>query len=438
MNAINNLREAENARANRFRELGGEKFAEIAAERAFTPEERKQYEDFDLAMREHDIRIDALARQVESDQRAADFSSGITGRRAANQGAEWRNLDTGEAAAIGREDSIRSHGVFDRAVEGNTTAEANYGTFGAMARALATGGTGSAIVPTAWSAQLIDLARSKAAVTQANATVIPMDAKTVNIGRQTGDPSAAFRAEGSAITASDPSFDSVTLTAKTLSASVVTSEEFWQDAPNADQVVTNALAAEMAAKIDLVALYGGITTGAGAINLPSPNPNPRGILADLSANRAANVLGGGAANGTTPTVAAGLWNEVLDAYFTVKDGNEDPSALIWSSKLARPYAKAVDTTGQPVGIPAEISNLPRLAVNKIPTYTKGTNTTATDLFAGNFAQLLIGQRLQITIRPLDQLYAGTGQIGVVASWRGDVALARLSAFSVYRALTGAA
>jgi hypothetical protein len=96
--------------------------------------------------------------------------------------------------------------------------------------------------------------------------------------------------------------------------------------------------------IDLVALYGGITAGAGSINLPSPTPNARGILADLSANRPANILGGSAADGTTPTVASGLWNEVLDTYFTVKDDNEDPTALIWSSKLARPYAKAVYTT----------------------------------------------------------------------------------------------
>jgi HK97 family phage major capsid protein len=77
-------------------------------------------------------------------------------------------------------------------------------------------------------------------------------------------------------------------------------------------------------------------------------------------------------------------------------------------------------------------------VNKTPTYTKCTNATATDLFVANFRQLLIGQRLQITLRPLEELYAGTGQIGVVASWRGDVALARPSAFAVHRALKGAA
>ncbi len=439
MTAIAHLHEVERARAARFQELGGHNLAEIARTREFTTEENNQFDTIEREMRQWDARVDTLARQAETEERASSFAANLIdgNRHTPRASSEWRNLDSGERAALDPGESIRSHPVFERATAGNSRAESNYGSLGEMIRALATGGTGSAIVPTAWSANLIDLARSQSAVAMANATIVPMDAKTVTIGRQTGDPSAAFRAEGSVIGASDPTFDSVTLSAKTLSALVVASVEFWQDAPNANQVVERALAAQMGAQVDLVALYGGVTSGAGAINLPSPNPNPRGVLADLSANKPANILGGAAADGTTPTVASGLWNEVLDAYFTVKDGNEDPSALVWSSKLARPYAKAVDTTGQPVAIPSEISDLPRLAVNRIPTYTKGTNTTATDLFVGNFAQLLIGQRMQITLRPLDQLYAGTGQIGVVATWRGDVALARPSAFSVYRALRGA-
>lgn len=419
-------------------EAEGKPLADIAGERALTNDERTQFEKVQRDFDAQEDRIALLVQQRDIEQRAIDFAVDLFSGRDNNKAtAEWRNIDTGEAASIGRDESIRSHGVFERAGESNAAAEANYGELGEMVRALATGGAGSALVPTAWSGNLIDLARTKSAIAQANATIIPMEAKTVNIGRQTGDPSAAFRTEGSAITASDPSFDSVTLSAKSLSAIIVSSEEFWQDAPNANTIVVNALAQRMAEQIDLVALYGGITAGAGAINLPTP-PNPRGILAALSANRPGNILGAAAANGTTPNATAGLWNEVLDTYFAVKDGNEDPSALLWSSKLARPYAKAVDTTGQPVRVPDEISSLPRLGVNKIPTYTKGTSTTATDLFVGNFAQLLIGQRLQITIRPLGELYAGTGQVGVVASWRGDVALARESAFAVYRGLNGAA
>lgn len=439
MTAIAHLREVEKGRAARFQELGGHTLAEIARTREFTTEENNQFDTIEREMRQWDARVDTLARQAETEERASAFAASLMdgNRQAPRASSEWRNLDSGERAALDPGESIRSHPVFERATVGNSRAESDYGSLGEMIRALATGGTGSAIVPTAWSANLIDLARSQSAVAMANATIVPMDAKTVTIGRQTGDPSAAFRAEGSAIGASDPTFDSVTLSAKTLSALVVASEEFWQDAPNANQVIEQSLAAQMGAQVDLVALFGGVTSGAGSINLPAPNPNPRGILAELSANRPANVLGGAAADGTIPSVTSGLWNEVLDAYFTVKDGNEQPSALVWSSRLARPYAKAVDTTGQPVGIPAEIAALPRLAVNKIPSYTKGASTTATDLFMGNFSQLLIGQRLQISIRPLDQLYAGTGQLGVVASWRGDIALARTAAFSVYRALRGA-
>ncbi|WP_314456387.1 phage major capsid protein [uncultured Microbacterium sp.] len=442
MTTINHLRDAENARAKHFRELGGEGLAAIAANRAFTPEERQQYQDVELAMREHDIRIDALSRQLDADQRAADFGADILGGgdRNASKESEWRNLATGERAALEPGESIRNHPAFERAQgtgDAASAAEANYGTLGAMIRALAVGGTGSALVPTTWAGQLIDLARSESVVAQAKATIVPMDAGTVKIGRQTGDPTAAFRAEGTAITPSDPTFDSVTLEAKTMSAIVTASIEWWQDTPGADALVTNALAQAIGAKLDQVALYGGTTAGAGAINLPTP-PNPRGILAALLALRAANVLGTGPANGTTPSVASGYWNEILDAVYTVRDANEAPTAVVWSSKLERQYARAVDTTGQPLGVPAALADVPRLRVNSVPSYTKGTLNTATDAFVGDFRQLLIGQRLGITLQPLPELYAAEGKYGVLATWRGDVALARTGAFSVYRSLAGAA
>ena len=65
-------------------------------------------------------------------------------------------------------------------------------------------------------------------------------------------------------------------------------------------------------------------------------------------------------------------------------------------------------------------------------------TTATDLFVGDFTQLLIGQRLGLTIQVLTERYAEFGQIGMVAHWRGDIAPARSTAFAVFRALNGAA
>src|SRR3954453_1890446 len=95
--------------------------------------------------------------------------------------------------------------------------------------------SGSAVVPTVWAADIIDRARNYAAVLQAGAPIVPMDAKTVQIGRLTTDPPAAFRTEGSTVTASDPVFDKMTLDSKTLSVLVVGSLGWFMDADNFDR-----------------------------------------------------------------------------------------------------------------------------------------------------------------------------------------------------------
>lgn len=419
-------------------ERDGAPIAQLAETRNLTAEESARFESANAEFDAYGERIKALEASLEQD-RALDGLGFLADAKADKRAEVWRNIDTGEAAALRKGESIAKHPAYERATnaESGDHALANYGTLGAMVRALATGGTGSALVPTLWSGELIDLAREASAIGRAGATIIPMDGKTIQIGRKTGNPSAAFRAENNGPTASDPTFDSVTLTARTMQAIVVGSIEFFQDAPNADQLVMQALAEAMADKLDLVALYGGITTGSGSINLPT-EPNPRGVLAALTATKPANVLGASATDGTTPSVASGYWSEVLDAVFTVIDGNETPNALLRSGKLARQYAKAVDTTGQPLRTPEALSSVQQLMVNAIPSYTKGELETATDLFVGDWEQLLIGQRLGMEIKPLPELYQGSGQVGVMATWRGDVQLARSSAFSVYRSLAGAA
>jgi HK97 family phage major capsid protein len=345
-------------------------------------------------------------------------------------------VNDGRLATVERGASVRSHPVVaerigsdrDQAIIGQ------HGSLGQMVRAMTTT-SGSAIVPTTWSADVVDRARNMAAVLKAGAEIVPMDSKIVQVGRLTGDPTAAFRAEGSTITASDPTFDNVTLTANTMSCLVVGSLEWFQDADNADEIVTNAIAQAFAQQLDLVALYGSITSGAGTINLASP-PNPRGVLGALNAVATSSVLGG-AANGTVQT-ATSYFNELLDTIFTVRDFNETPNAMIGNSKLARQYAKAYDTTGQPLAWPSQADGIPLYISNQVPSYTQGTMTSrATDLFVGDWTQLLIGQRMDFTIQTLTERYAENGQVGIVAHWRGDVQPARPRAFAVYKALQGA-
>lgn len=413
----------------------GPRLADVAMTRDFTKAETIEFEAAERTVAGFNLRIKALEDVAQREEQVAEFTTGFrSDQSGVDTETRWINTDTGRPAALRSGDAFLSHEAARSREDAGDAALSQFGNVGDMVRALATAGTGSQIVPTTWSGNLIDLARSKSAVAQAGATIIPMNAKTVNIGRLTGDPTATFRAEGSSVTASDPTFDNVTLSAKTQSALVTGSLEWFQDADNADAVVSDAIANAIAQNLDLNALYGGIVAGAGALNLPTP-PNPRGILAALNALRPANVLGA-ATNGTTQSTAS-YWGELIDLIYTVRDGNEEPNALIWSSKLGRGYSKAVDTTGQPLQMPADIASIKRLTVNKVPSYTQGNMTTATDAFAGDFSQLLIGQRLGLTLQVLTERFADTGTIGIVAHWRGDVQPARPSAFAVYRGLKGA-
>ncbi|MDP9692703.1 UNVERIFIED_ORG: HK97 family phage major capsid protein [Arthrobacter globiformis] len=408
--------------------------------RNLTPEEQRAFDDLNEAM---DSSADMLRKleKAEAGEQAASAALRAIGFSGPDSGGEEPRAGEfvyerdGARAGVRKGESFRNHpAVAGYQAPNDGAAEAQYGNLGEMVRALSVSG-GSAIVPTIWSGQLIDLARNKSAVLQAGATLVPMDAGTVKIGRLTGDPTAAFRAEGSAITPSDPTFDNVTLDAKTMSTLVVGSLEWFQDANNADQIVKDAISKGMALKLDQVALYGGTTSGAGSINLPTP-PNPRGVLAALQATLAGNVLGG-AANGTTQTTGS-FYGEVLDTIYKVRAGNEEPNAMIWNAKTARQYAGANDTTGQPLRFPSDVEGLQRYTSNQLPSYTQGTMTSrANDLFVADWSQLLIGQRLSVTIQVLTEKYADTGQIGIVAHWRGDVQPARPAAFAVYRAIQGA-
>jgi hypothetical protein len=77
-----------------------------------------------------------------------------------------------------------------------------------------------------------------------------------------------------------------------MSALVIGSMEWFQDAPNVSEVVEQAMAAAVVTQLDLVCLFGGVITGNEGISLATP-PNPRGILATLLAPGVQQRAGGG-------------------------------------------------------------------------------------------------------------------------------------------------
>ena len=86
--------------------------------------------------------------------------------------------------------------------------------------------------------------------------------------RETGDATAAFTAEGSAVSEISLTFDSITMTARRISAtSSYTMEASMQSDPNIDQLIRNSQARKVGQVLDDNAMGG---SGSGA--------NTRGIL----------------------------------------------------------------------------------------------------------------------------------------------------------------
>jgi HK97 family phage major capsid protein len=225
-----------------------------------------------------------------------------------------------------------------------------------------------------------------------------------------------------------------------LTALTVASLEFLQDAPNADQIVSDAIAKTMALELDKAVFFGqlgatGTNDEGAAFGLASPYP--KGILKNLNDNAPSQVVGAFPTNGTAQT-AATPWNEVLATYYAVKTKNEVPGAMVSNDKLVQQYSSMYDTTNQPLRRPGVVDTVPWLTTNMIPSYTRGTMANrATDLFVGDFSQVLVGQRLQLEVKVLTERYAELGQVGILSYWRGDVQVARPNALACYRALQGA-
>ena len=102
----------------------------------------------------------------------------------------WTRSD-GRPAAVERDASVSDHEVAAAMIAQSRSRDdatvAQYGGLGQMVRALSTTGS-SGIVPTIWSANIIDRARNAAQVIAAGAETIPMDSKVLQIGRLTARP----------------------------------------------------------------------------------------------------------------------------------------------------------------------------------------------------------------------------------------------------------
>ncbi|MBA7532475.1 hypothetical protein ES705_24701 [subsurface metagenome] len=208
------------------------------------------------------------------------------------------------------------------------------------------GALGGWLVPETISSRLVDLARNKSCVMQAGATTMPMPTPEMRLVRLVSDPTAHFRAEHAAITASDWQLEPLNLHAMTCGCLVKSSIELLEDAKNAGSMLEASMAAAIALEMDRVALYGSGTN------------EPSGL--DVLANVETINKGG---NGATITDYDDFSNAVEDVY----NNNGIPNAVIMAPRTYFTIDRLKQgTTNDPLVGPESYQNLKKFVTNQVP------------------------------------------------------------------------
>lgn len=246
----------------------------------------------------------------------------------------------------------------------------------------------------------------------------------VAIPRQTGGAVGYWVGEGSSATASQASFDQVSLTPKSASINTAyTRKMLLQASPDVEAMVREDLILRMAETIENVIINGSGTS-----------PEPRGIL-NLSG--LAKVFAGGAPlNTTNANGAALIWDDIVNLETAVATAN----AAIGSQgylvntkgrgKMKRTQ-KFTGTNGDPIwerdnslnGYPVGVTNL-------VPSNgTKNAGTNLSSVIFGNFADVIVGMwgGLDLTVDGITN--AHTGSVRVIAFQDVDVAVRHVESFA---------
>jgi len=388
------------------------RLANVFSEKATTALDKGENADADKYLKhaEEVSRWAALAdQQMTLNDIAAEHSRG--GRDNQFRAASGKSIQV-----LNKNDSFADLQPFDRRADfgfGEFVAAMVRGTDRGDIRNALSEGTDSAggyTVPRFLMGQIIDRMRARTTVIQAGAVTIPLETQTTTIARIASDPTAGWRAEAAALAESDPTFDAVTFTARSLAVLVKVSRELLDDSANIDQALSMAFAGSLAAELDRVALVGSGTA-----------PEPCGIFNQTNVNSVS--MGTNGAQLTS-------YGKLLDTlYENALDNAAAPTAMVMHPRTWRTIQGFADTTGQPLQPPPALVGLPSLVTTSIPiNQTQGTGTLCSTIIAGDFTQLLIGIRQELRIEVLRELYAANHQYAFVAHLRADIAVAHPESF----------
>lgn len=252
------------------------------------------------------------------------------------------------------------------------------------------------------------------ALLTAGAGIAPLEegAKTYTAAAVNAIPTAAWRAEAGTLATSDPTFRAVVATPRSLSFMFKVSRELLADAVGLTVALNQAIAQAFAKELDRAGLRG---TGTA--------PEPRGLLNTVGIQAVSN-----GANGAALANYANLFSgyqAILQA-----DGPA-PTAAIMSPRSLVKLGGLLDSTGQPVNMPAMLQPVKLIATSQVPnTLTVGTSADCSEIYVGDFSQMYFAMRESVSIHLLQEAYAATGEIGFACHVRADVVVNYPAAFAV--------
>lgn len=247
----------------------------------------------------------------------------------------------------------------------------------------------------------IELLRNKIVVQQLGVLTLTGLSGNVSIPRQTGSATAAWLAtEATSVTATDQSFDSVTLSPKNVVADTkISRQAVLQANPSIEALVMSDLIAVLARAIDL-----------GAINGSGASGQPTGIL---------NVSGIGSVDGTSLD-----WAKVVEFETDVAAANADIGSMNWLTNASvRGICKTrKKDAGSGIFLweSGEMNGYPGNVSEQVPADT---------LIFGAFSQLIMAfwGVLDLMVNPY--LYAATRYVAIHGTQTVDIAVRHAAAFS---------
>jgi len=286
-----------------------------------------------------------------------------------------------------------------------------------------TGSQGGYLVPAEAITDMIEMLRANSVVMAAGATVMDnLSGSPVEIPKQTGGATGYWVAENAAITASDPTFGQIQLTPKQAAALIVLSNRLLRlSNPSVEDMIRKDLAQTIALLIDYAALRGtggnqptGVSQVSG-INTIAIGANGGDFTFDHYADmeyelEADNALRGSLAFITHPKIVSKLKKQKV-AQFSGDTGGDYVVVPMADNKIE------------------EITGYKWLTTTQLPTnLTKGTSTDCTEVYFGNWQELIIGQWGGLEIKASEDAAFANNQLWIRVIQEVDIAVRHPESF----------